>query len=317
MKSVGTTVVFTIGELAKRTGLPVKTIRFYSDEGLLPPTDRTHAGYRLYDTKAMARLELVKTLRELGLGLSDVERALTEEASVADLAVRHVEALDEQIRRLRLRRSVLRAVVKRGSELEEVRLMNKLATMSDDERKRLVDEFWAEMSAGLNIDSDFYERMRSCKPELPDDPTPEQLEAWIEFAELVQDPDFRQLIRRMGEKQSAARDAGEYQRPAEAQRDNWFDWTARAQAALDDGVSPDAAEGRALADEITRASAPEGQDVDTPVFRVKLADDIADASDARAAHYWRLIGIVNGWPSFPEQQAPTQWLIDALRASGQ
>jgi DNA-binding transcriptional MerR regulator len=317
MKYVGTAVVFTIGELAKRTGLPVKTIRFYSDEGLLPPTDRTHAGYRRYDTKAMARLELVKTLRELGLGLSDVRRALTEEASVADLAVRHVEALDEQIRRLRLRRAVLRAVVKRGSELEEVRLMNKLATMSDDERKRLVDDFWAEMSAGLNIDSEFYERMRSAKPELPDDPTPEQLEAWIEFAELVQDPDFRRLIRRMGEKQSAARDAGEYQRPAEAQRDNWFGWTARAQAALDSGVSPDAAEGRALADEIARASAPEGRDGDAPGFRVKLADDFADAGDARAAHYWKLIGIVNGWPSFPDQQAPTQWLIDALRAVAQ
>lgn len=64
-----TGAVFTIGELAKRTGLPVKTIRFYSDEGLLPRTDRTHSGYRLYDIKAMARLELVKTLRGLGLGL--------------------------------------------------------------------------------------------------------------------------------------------------------------------------------------------------------------------------------------------------------
>ena len=47
MKSVGTSMAFTIGELAKRTGLPVTTIRFYSDEGLLPPIDRTNAGYRL------------------------------------------------------------------------------------------------------------------------------------------------------------------------------------------------------------------------------------------------------------------------------
>ena len=61
----------------------------------------------------MARLELVKTLRELGLGLADVERVLTKDATVPELAVQHVEALDEQIRRLRLRRAVLRAVVKR------------------------------------------------------------------------------------------------------------------------------------------------------------------------------------------------------------
>src|SRR5882757_1495375 len=89
MRLVGTTAVFTIGELARRTGLPVKTIRFYSDEGLLPPTERTDAGYRLYDAKAMARLELVRTLRELGLGLPDVSAALSRSSTVRDLAVRH------------------------------------------------------------------------------------------------------------------------------------------------------------------------------------------------------------------------------------
>jgi DNA-binding transcriptional MerR regulator len=139
---------FTIGELARRTGLPVKTIRFYSDEGLLPPTDRTQSGYRLYDVRAMARLELIKTLRELGLGLGDVSRILAREATVPQLAARHVEALDEQIRRLRLRRAVLRAVIKRESEPEEVKLMNKLASMSDEERARLLDEFWTEMTDG-------------------------------------------------------------------------------------------------------------------------------------------------------------------------
>src|SRR5436309_41 len=191
MRLVGTTATFTIGELARRTGLPVKTIRFYSDEGLLPPTERTDAGYRLYDAAAMARLELVRTLRELGLGLADVSAALTQSTTVGELATRHVEALDEQIRRLRLRRAVLRAVAKRDSELEEVKLMNRLASMSDEERKRLVDEFWDEMVSGLEIDEQFYRRMRAGKPELPDDPSPEQLEAWIEFAELIQDPDFR------------------------------------------------------------------------------------------------------------------------------
>src|SRR5947199_9196186 len=86
---------FTIGELARRTGLPVKTIRFYSDEGLLPPTDRTHSGYRLYDVQAMARLELIKTLRELGLGLDDVSQVLTSEATGRQVAEQHVEGLHE------------------------------------------------------------------------------------------------------------------------------------------------------------------------------------------------------------------------------
>ncbi|RZQ61643.1 MerR family transcriptional regulator [Amycolatopsis suaedae] len=308
MDSVG---VFTIGELARRTGLPVKTIRFYSDEGLLPPTDRTHAGYRLYDTHAMARLELVKTLRELGLGLPDVERALTSEASLGELATQHVEALDEQIRKLRLRRAVLRAVVKRGSELEEVKLMNKLASMSDDERKRLIDEFWDEMTEGLNIDADFEAHMRSGKPELPDDPTPEQLEAWIEFAEMVQDPDFRRLIRGLSQQQSDMLDAGEKISPGP----DWMDWFERAARMRTSGVDPSAPEAQELVEEMLAAGAPEGQDVRDPEFRAAYAERFGQGGDPRAERYWQLLAVINGWPPIESRQPDVQWLMAAVRVT--
>jgi len=57
---------FSIGQLARRTGIPVRTIRFWSDAGVLPPSGRTESGYRLYDAEDVARLELVRTLRDLG-----------------------------------------------------------------------------------------------------------------------------------------------------------------------------------------------------------------------------------------------------------
>jgi DNA-binding transcriptional MerR regulator len=310
MKSVAVEVVFTIGELAKRTGLPVRTIRFYSDGGLLPPTERTHAGYRLYDTRAMARLELVKTLRELGLSLPDVKRALSREASVSDLARQHVDALDEQIRRLKLRRSVLRAVAKRGSELEEVRLMNKLASMSDEERKRLLDEFWDEMIAGLDLNSEFLARMRSAKPELPDDPSPEQLEAWIEFGELIGDPEFRALIRQLSETNAESEEEGRSMAPSD-----WGSWFARASEAVDAGLSPDSPEGRSLADDMSAASAPEGTDSHDPAFRLDLVAKFSRGADPRAERYWHLLGAINGWPAFPSQVVPAQWIADAVRAS--
>ncbi|WP_103351059.1 MerR family transcriptional regulator [Amycolatopsis sp. CA-128772] len=310
---MGTTATFTIGELARRTGLPVKTIRFYSDEGLLPPTDRTDAGYRLYDAAAMARLELVRTLRELGLGLADVSAALTQSATVGELATRHVEALDEQIRRLRLRRAVLRAVAKRNSELEEVNLMNRLASMSDEERKRLVDEFWDEMVAGLDIDQEFYRRMRSGKPELPDDPSPEQLEAWIEFAELVQDPDFRALIRRMSETQAQQIKDGEFEHPAEAWRTHWNEWMVRAQEAVDAGESPTSETGQTLAAEIATASARPDQDAAAAEFRRELADRFAASGDARAERYWQLLATINDWPPVPTTQPAVGFMIAALR----
>jgi DNA-binding transcriptional MerR regulator len=311
MAFVGRT--FSIGELARRTGLPVKTIRFYSDEGLLPPTDRTPSGYRRYDVRCLARLELIKTLRELGLGLGEVSRILAREATVPQLAARHVEALDEQIRRLRLRRAVLRAVVKRESEPEEVKLMNKLASMSDEERARLLDEFWTEMTEGLTVDSEFFTRMRSAKPVLPDDPTPEQVEAWVEFAELTSDPGFRQLIRGMTERHAASVETGESTSPVPPEQ--WLGWMTRARECLESGLAPDSAEARALAGEFARASAPAGQDGDDPAFRAELADRIASGSDERAERYWQLLAIMNGWPPVPTQQPAVSWLLSALRAS--
>lgn len=69
--------LYSIGDLARRTGLTVKTIRFYSDSGIVPPTDRSPAGYRLYDIDALARLDLVRTLRDLGLDLAPSGRSWT------------------------------------------------------------------------------------------------------------------------------------------------------------------------------------------------------------------------------------------------
>src|SRR5256885_16716746 len=54
----------TIGELSRRTGVPVKTLRFWSDEGLLPPATRSRSGYRLYAEDATLRLDLVRRDRK-------------------------------------------------------------------------------------------------------------------------------------------------------------------------------------------------------------------------------------------------------------
>lgn len=296
----------TIGELARRTGLTTRTIRFYSDEGLLPPADRTHAGYRLYDGESLARLELLRTLRELGLGLPDASAALAGRASVADLARRHVELLDEQIRTLRLRRSVLRAIARTEAELDEVRLMKNLATMTDAERAALIDDFWDEVNAGLDINPDFDAGMRSAKPVLPDDPSPEQLEAWMELAELVQDKDFRARIRAMSEGHSAARGAGEsMDMPSAETQEQWKAWTARAAAAREAGEGPESAAGQELAAEIMAAFGGS---------RTEVADRLELSTDARAERYWQLMATINGWPQWPAQVPNAEWLAAALRS---
>src|ERR687897_419747 len=94
--------LLTIGQLARRTGLAARTLRFWSNEGAVPPATRSASGYRLYDAASVARVELVRTLRELGLGLDDVRRVLDGGVTVAEVAAAHVAALDAQIRWLKV-----------------------------------------------------------------------------------------------------------------------------------------------------------------------------------------------------------------------
>ena len=56
--------LYTIGQAAQRVGVPARTIRFWCDAGILAPTDRSAGGYRRYDATAVARLDVVRTLRD-------------------------------------------------------------------------------------------------------------------------------------------------------------------------------------------------------------------------------------------------------------
>ena len=65
-----------IGEVASRSGLSVKTIRFYCDEGLIQPISRSEGGYRLFDETVFAELSLIRTLRAMEIPLPDVRQIL-------------------------------------------------------------------------------------------------------------------------------------------------------------------------------------------------------------------------------------------------
>ncbi len=65
-----------IGAVASHSGLTVKTIRFYCDEGLIQPSGRSEGGYRLFDEGVFAELALIRTLRAMELPLADVRQTL-------------------------------------------------------------------------------------------------------------------------------------------------------------------------------------------------------------------------------------------------
>ena len=65
-----------IGEVARRTGLPVKTIRYYCDEGLLQPRARSEAGYRLFDEENLAELAIIRSLRAIDVSIPELAKIL-------------------------------------------------------------------------------------------------------------------------------------------------------------------------------------------------------------------------------------------------
>ncbi len=71
------TTTYQIAEVARRSGFPATTLRYYEDVGLVAPVDRTAAGYRLYDDQSLARLAFVARAKQLGCTLEEITDLVT------------------------------------------------------------------------------------------------------------------------------------------------------------------------------------------------------------------------------------------------
>lgn len=65
-----------IGAVAKKSGVPIKTIRYYEELGLLKASGRTEGGYRLFNPDIFARLNFIKRAQNLGMKLSEIKEFL-------------------------------------------------------------------------------------------------------------------------------------------------------------------------------------------------------------------------------------------------
>ena len=91
--------VWKVGELAKRTGLSVRTLHHYDEIGLLSPSGRTETGHRLYSNEDVLRLQQIRSLKALGFSLEEVRACLEGASFSAERVIElHVFGLKEQIR---------------------------------------------------------------------------------------------------------------------------------------------------------------------------------------------------------------------------
>jgi DNA-binding transcriptional MerR regulator len=304
----------SIGEVARLTGLGVKTIRYYADIGLVPETRRSAAGYRRYDEHGLARVELVRILRDLGLDLAGIRRVTDRRTSLEAIAAAHADAIDLQIHQLALRRAVLRAIARGISDPKEVQRMTTFAKASADEARRITEEFIASVFAG-HEENPFAARMRAALPVLPESPTSAQIDAWIDLAGLVGDPDFLARVRQMvieGERERATQHISDTD--AATQRAGTV-LVERAFAAIRTGVSPSSPEAVATVDDVTALFAAAVGREDSPAYRAELAQLMETFSDPRVERYWQLIGVINGWEPQASLIPAYEWFIAALRAT--
>ena len=106
----------TTGRLAERAGVGIDTVRFYERRGLLPPPDRTPAGYRVFGAPAVDRIRFIRRARSLGFSLDEISTLLKlqdhggRKAAVKDLARRKIDEIDARIGDLTRMRDVLSAL---------------------------------------------------------------------------------------------------------------------------------------------------------------------------------------------------------------
>lgn len=125
-----------IGELAKRTGTKVNTIRFYEAIGLMHPAERTSSGRRTYDQSDLERLRFIRRSRRLGFDIDEIRSllALSEQperecAAVTEIALHHLAEVNEKISQLELLRDELSRVARlcAGGTVSRCRILEAMA----------------------------------------------------------------------------------------------------------------------------------------------------------------------------------------------
>lgn len=300
---------YTIGEAARLSGISVRRLRFYSDKGLLPPAGRTESGYRVFTDEELVRLDLIRCLRDAGIGLDAIRDVLSRELSLTDALKLRLRTLEAEIAAQRRVASTLRAALS-SPELTEADLRRfwTMTNLSRLERRNVIERFYNQVSQDVRMDPEWMRQMiEASTPELPDNPTPEQCDAWIELSAILADPEFVANVRANAKE---VWNQNNFDLPAWQAAGEPF--VAKAKAAIEQGFEPDSDIAQALAEEWLETSARVmGRQPDAD-YKAWLRTRYA-AHDARAVRYWELVAVMRGQPPQTSPNREWTWIIDAMK----
>lgn len=272
-----------IGELARRADVPVRTLRRWSDTGIVPPACRTDAGYRMYGERERLRLETVKVMHSLGFDIDEISAVLATHDDVSAGLAAQLDAVRTRMADLERFALVLEAALDRYHEPTAVHLarLQTLARLSSD--------------AGAGERATGASGRQPDGPELPDlatHPTVEQLDAWLELAALL-----------------ATETVDVSGGPAE-QSPHLLAVLHDAMEARTSGMTPDDPRADPLVERLLAHARDSGSDGRPPH---RLLDRATPGADLRTRRYWRLVARIKGWPEQSPQAQAVDWLAAALR----
>ncbi|MFF0886766.1 MerR family transcriptional regulator [Streptomyces sp. NPDC003456] len=299
---------WSIGELAERAGATVKTVRFYSDRGLLPESARSGGGHRRYGPQALERLRLIRCLRALDLPLAQVQRVV-EDAGGADRVLEDAVAsrlreLGREVKAMRWREAALRLVGEcpPAERADRLRLLGAVSTPPSTAPLARFWRGWLPPRMPARATAAFLE---VAVPEPPDEPSPDQVLAFARLHAMT----------------TAPCPAGRRPQP-DVHRVGGADGASLLYAGLVEAFdlagphlrrARDPYPGEAL-DAYVAAYASAYGSRDTRTFRRLLATRLA--AEPRLDRYWELTAVVRTPPSGVPEPTPgtaDDWLRRALQ----
>lgn len=169
----------TVNEMSKLTGVSIRTLQYYDTIGLLPPTEYTEAGYRLYDDTAMERLQQILLFRELEFPLKEIKRIIDSPDFNRN------KALEQQMKLLTMKKEHLEGLISFARKIKEtgVNKMNfqVFDTTKMDEYTKKAKEQWGQTAEY----KEYEEKTSKQSPEAQKQALQNFMLIFVEFGKMI------------------------------------------------------------------------------------------------------------------------------------
>ncbi len=171
--------MMTVNEVSKLTGVSIRTLQYYDTIGLLPPTEYTEAGYRLYDDTAMERLQQILLFRELEFPLKEIKRIIDSPDFNRN------KALEQQMKLLTMKKEHLEGLISFARKIKETGV-NKMDfqvfdTTKMDEYTKKAKEQWGQTAEY----KEYEEKTSKQSPEAQKQALQNFMLIFVEFGKMI------------------------------------------------------------------------------------------------------------------------------------